>query len=114
LLSLLLGQQTNLQPKEIMTDMGAYSDVMFALFWVLGFQFSPRISDVGGARFWRIDPTADYDALNGLARRKINLGLIAEHRRVSRAGRGYRTLVAVGVRAPELSWSLQLCAPGGD
>jgi len=51
LLSLLLGQQTNLQPKEIMTDTGAYSDVMFALFWVLGFQFSPWLSDVGGARF---------------------------------------------------------------
>src|SRR5207249_3497345 len=34
-------------------------------------------------------------------------------RRVSRAGRGYRALVAVGVRAPELSWSLQLCAAGG-
>jgi TnpA family transposase len=61
-----------------MTDTGAYSDVMFALFWVLGFQFSPRISDVGGARFWRIDPTANYGPLNGLARHKINLGLIAE------------------------------------
>jgi TnpA family transposase len=79
LLSVVLGQQTPLHPKEIMTDTGAYSDVMFALFWLLGYQFSPRISDVGGARFWRIDPTADYGAVGGLARNKINLGLISEH-----------------------------------
>jgi len=79
LLSLLLGQQTNLTPKEIMTDTGAYSDVMFALFWLLGFQFSPRISDVGGTRFWRVNPTADYGPLNGLARNKVNTGLIVEH-----------------------------------
>jgi TnpA family transposase len=79
LLSVVLGQQTPLHPKEIMTDTGAYSDVMFALFWLLGYQFSPRISDVGGARFWRMDSTADYGALNGLARNKINLALISEH-----------------------------------
>jgi TnpA family transposase len=79
LLSLVLGQQTNLQPKEIMTDTGAYSDIMFALFWLLGYQFSPRISDVGGTRFWRIDPTADYGALNGLARNRINVTLITDH-----------------------------------
>ncbi len=79
LLSLVLGQQTNLQPKEIMTDTGAYSDIMFALFWLLGYQFSPRISDVGGTRFWRIDAAADYGALNGLARNRINLTLITDH-----------------------------------
>src|SRR6266511_1750057 len=71
--------QTNLQPKEIMTDTGAYSDIMFALFWLLGYQFSPRISDVGGTRFWRIDAAADYGALNGLARNRINLTLITDH-----------------------------------
>lgn len=79
LLSLVLGQQTNLQPKEIITDTGAYSDIMFALFWLLGYQFSPRISDVGGTRFWRIDPAADYGALNDLARNRINLNLITDH-----------------------------------
>lgn len=78
LLSLLLGQQTSLQPKQIMTDTGASSDVMFALFWVLGFQFSPRLSDVGGTRFWRIDPHADYGPLDDLARHPIHLDLISE------------------------------------
>ncbi len=72
LLSLLLGQQTPLQPSEIMTDTGAYADSIFGLLWLLGYQFSPRISDVGGARFWRIDRSADYGALNRLARHTIN------------------------------------------
>lgn len=39
---------------------------------------SPRIADIGGARYWRIDPTADYGPLNGIARHRINTRLIAE------------------------------------
>ncbi len=51
---------------------------MFGLFWLLGYQFSPRIADIGDSRFWRID-TADYGQLNGLARNKINTDLIANN-----------------------------------
>ena len=39
-----------------MTDTAGYSDVVFGLFWLLGYQFSPRLADIGDARFWRIDP----------------------------------------------------------
>lgn len=76
LIGLLLGQQTTLQPTEIMTDTGAYSDIIFGLLWLLGYQFSPRISAIGGARFWRVDRTADYGALNSLATHTINTTLI--------------------------------------
>src|SRR2546430_12950362 len=38
----------------------------------------PR-SDVGEARFWRIDRTADYGLLNGLARYRLNTELIANN-----------------------------------
>jgi TnpA family transposase len=48
-----------------MTDTGAYSDVVFGLFRGLGFRFCPRLADVGGGRFWRIDAQADYGLLNG-------------------------------------------------
>jgi TnpA family transposase len=78
LLGVVLEQQTELNPIEIMTDTGAYSDVIFGLFWLLGYRFSPRIADIGDARFWRIDPTADYGALNGIARHKINMDRIIE------------------------------------
>ncbi|EQA0428011.1 Tn3 family transposase, partial [Escherichia coli] len=37
----LLEQQTGLNPVEIMTDTAGTSDIIFGLFWLLGYQFSP-------------------------------------------------------------------------
>ena len=72
LLAVVLEQQTELQPTQIMTDTGAYSNVVFGLFRLLGYRFSPRLTDIGGARFWRIAPKADYGPLNGIARQRVN------------------------------------------
>ena len=79
LLSVVLEQETVLEPTEIMTDTGAYTNVIFGIFWLLGYQFSPRIADIGGARFWRADPAADYGPLDKLAAHKVKTGIIAEH-----------------------------------
>jgi TnpA family transposase len=79
LLAVVLEQQTELQPTEIMTDTGAYTDVVFGLFWLLGFRFCPRIADIGGARYWRMDTSADYGLLNEVARHKINTKVIEEN-----------------------------------
>ena len=79
ILGLLLGQETDLAPAEIMTDTAAYADTVFGLFWLLGYQFSPRLADIGDARFWRIDKTADYGPLNGLARNRINIDLLTRN-----------------------------------
>jgi TnpA family transposase len=76
-LEALLEQESGLTPTEIMSDSGSYSDLMFGLFWCLGYQFSPRLAELKEARFWRMDPTADYGPLNGLARHRINTNLIA-------------------------------------
>jgi TnpA family transposase len=62
-----------------MADTAAYSDVIFGLFYLLGYQFSPRLADAGETRFWRIDPGADYGPLNGLARHKVNTRLIRDN-----------------------------------
>ncbi len=75
----LLEQQTSLRPTEIMSDTAGYSDLICGLFWLLGYQFSPRLADIGEARFWRIDPKADYGSLNKVARQKVNMGLIARN-----------------------------------
>ena len=75
----LLEQQTVLEPREIMTDTAGASDLIFGLFWLLGYQFSPRLADVGDARFWRVDPDADYGELTDIARHRINTGLICRH-----------------------------------
>jgi TnpA family transposase len=78
-LEALLEQESGLTPTEVMSDSGSYSDLMFGLFWCLGYQFSPRLAELKEARFWRIDPTADYGPLNGLARHRINTNLIANN-----------------------------------
>lgn len=75
----LLEHQTSLRPVEVMADTGGVSDVVFGLFWLLGYQFSPRLADAGGARFWRLDPTADYGVLQGIARHRVKTDRIARH-----------------------------------
>jgi TnpA family transposase len=73
----LLEHQTQLRPVEIMADTAGVSDVVFGLFWLLGYQFSPRLADLGEAQFWRLDPGADYGVLNGIARARMPAKLIA-------------------------------------
>ncbi len=79
ILALLLDQETDLDPVEIMTDTAAYSDIVFGLFWLLGYQFSPRLADIGQTRLWRIDPKADYGLLDPLARNRVNIRVIIEN-----------------------------------
>lgn len=79
LLAVVLEQQTELQPTQIMTDTGAYSDVVFGLFRLLGYRFSPRLADIGGTRFWRVNSQANYGVLNELARQRVNLDRVTPH-----------------------------------
>ncbi len=75
----LLEQQTSLRPTEVMADTAGTSALVFGLFWLLGYQCSPRLADIGEARFWRLDTTADYGVLNGIARHRIHTALITRH-----------------------------------
>lgn len=49
-------QQTSLDPREIMTDTAGASEIIFALFWLLGYQFSPRLADIGKHGFGELIP----------------------------------------------------------
>jgi TnpA family transposase len=75
----LLEQQTSLRPTEIMADTSGVSDIIFGLFWLLGYRFSPRLADIGSARFWRIDPQADYGVFDKFAKHRINPRRIKYH-----------------------------------
>jgi TnpA family transposase len=75
----LLERQTGLQPVEIMTDTSGSSDMVFGLFWLLGYQFSPRLADAGEAVLWRVDKNAHYGVLDGLARDCVNTHRIEQH-----------------------------------
>lgn len=41
--------------------------------------FSPRLADVGGTRFWRINSQADYGLLNTISAHNLSLKKIAPH-----------------------------------
>jgi TnpA family transposase len=79
LLDGLLDPQTSVRPRQIMTDTAGYTDIVFGLFLLLGYRFSPRLADTGGARFWRIDPQADYGRLNPIATNRIDPRLIRDN-----------------------------------
>ncbi|MDN6125720.1 MAG: Tn3 family transposase [Lactiplantibacillus plantarum] len=74
-----LNQTSDLEPQQIMTDTAGYSDLVFGLFGLLGFQFSPRIANNQGTKLWRCDPQADYQILNGVSQNRINRQLIADN-----------------------------------
>lgn len=67
------------RPEMVATDTASYSDQVFGLFALLGYQFSPRLADMPDQKFWRVDPAADYGPLNALApdrRHVLDLELI--------------------------------------
>ncbi|MFJ2818480.1 Tn3 family transposase [Streptomyces sp. NPDC087294] len=73
LLEGILEQETSLRPTEITSDTHGASEMVFGLFRLLGYQFSPRLADAGSATLYRADPQADYGPLNTLTRDRINL-----------------------------------------
>jgi TnpA family transposase len=73
----LMANQTLIRPETISTDTAGASEIVFALAWMLGFRYAPRLADLADQRLWRIDPAANYGPLNGLARNRINTALIA-------------------------------------
>jgi len=47
ILDVVLEQPTSLRPTEIVSDTAGYADVVFGIFALLGYQFSPRLADLG-------------------------------------------------------------------
>lgn len=63
----MLDHTTDLQPQTVMTDTNSYTDIVFGLFWLLGFQFSPRLADLKSMRFWRMDRQVDHGVFDAVA-----------------------------------------------
>jgi TnpA family transposase len=78
ILDLLLNLEGGPRPEVVITDTASYTDMVFGLFAILGYQFAPRIRDISDTRFWRTDPGADYGALNALAANRVNLDRVRE------------------------------------
>lgn len=79
MIDLLYRQDAGQRPTVIVTDTGSYSDMVFALLHLLGFDYRPQLADIPDAKLWRIDRHADYGPLNPAARGRIDLERITRH-----------------------------------
>lgn len=75
----ILDNETELHIKEHTTDTAGYTELIFALFDLLGLQFSPRIRDIGNQRLYRIEGTKSYCKLEPQLKGRINRELIEQH-----------------------------------
>ena len=73
----ILDNQTDLPILEHTTDTAGYTEIVFALFHLLGLQFVPRIRDLGAQRLYRLDAPPRKEGvavlLKGLVRSKTLL-----------------------------------------
>ena len=76
---LIYRQEAGRRPEVIVGDTGSYSDIVFGLLRLLGFDYRPQLADLPDAKLWRIDATADYGPLAAAARGRIDLARVRQH-----------------------------------
>ncbi|WP_317441046.1 Tn3 family transposase [Streptomyces collinus] len=83
ILDTLLNLDAGVKPDMVATDNASYSDMVFGLFSLLGYNFSPRFRDLADQRFWRAElpgmDTGGYGPLEPLACNKVNLNKVITH-----------------------------------
>jgi TnpA family transposase len=83
ILDTLLNLDAGVRPEMVATDNASYSDIVFGLFSMLGYNFSPRFRDLADQRFWRAEmpgvTTGGYGPLEALARNRVNLNKVITH-----------------------------------
>ncbi|MGW0449786.1 Tn3 family transposase [Streptosporangium sandarakinum] len=67
------------RPETVVTDTASYSDIVFGLFAICGYQFSPRIADLADTRLWRTNTAATYGPLENMSRHVVRLDRIRSH-----------------------------------
>ena len=72
----ILDNETELPIVEHATDTAGYTEMLFALFDLLGLQFAPRIRDLGEQRLYRMDRTKTCQHIEPLLKGVINQDLI--------------------------------------
>ena len=68
----ILDNETELPHLEHTTDTAGYTEIVFALFDLLGLQFSPRIRDLGDQRLFRVDRQKRHHHLGPLLKGRVN------------------------------------------
>ena len=74
----LLENNTILKPKDHTTDTHGYTEIIFALWHLLGFYFMPRIRDLKKQQLYKINKDYNGGKFSTLLKKSVNLNLIAE------------------------------------
>jgi TnpA family transposase len=72
----ILDNDSDLEIEVHTTDTEGYTDLIFALFDLLGMQFAPRIKDISDTRLYTIDLQKPYQHLQAIITRRLNLDII--------------------------------------
>ncbi len=75
----ILDNESELEIFEHTTDTAGYTEIVFALFDLLGMQFSPRLRDMADRQLFRMNRKASYPNLRPMLKGIINQKLILQH-----------------------------------
>jgi TnpA family transposase len=75
----ILDNETELPIAEHTTDTAGYTDIVFALFDLLGLQFAPRLRDIADQKLYRVDKSIHYQNIGPLVRGTIDPERILKH-----------------------------------
>lgn len=79
LIDLIYRQEADTRPEVIVTDTGSYSDIVFGLLRLLGFDYRPQLADLPDAKLWRANPSANYAVLNPAARGQLDMKRVEQN-----------------------------------
>lgn len=78
ILDALLNLDGGVKPEMVATDNASYSDMVFGIFELLGYRFSPRFKDLEDQRLWKAqmpggDALGTYGPLEAITRNRVNV-----------------------------------------
>ncbi len=74
----LLENNTILKPRKHTTDTDGYTEIIFALCHLLGYEFMPRIRDLKDQQLYRINKDFDYGVFTPLLNKSANIDIVVE------------------------------------
>jgi len=74
----LLENNTILKIREHTTDTHGYTEIIFALCYLLGYYFMPRIRDLKDQQLYRVNKNADYGVFTPLLNKTADLEIVEE------------------------------------
>ncbi len=74
----LLENNSILKIKEHTTDTHGYTEIIFALCYLLGYYFMPRIRDLKDQQLYKVEKNVDYGAFSPLLSKTVDMDIIEE------------------------------------